>query len=123
LEPLNQFLLKLTPWQLGLILGGGYFLLSVANTFLPLVGTILIVFCGIYLFYAIFVSKGRIVKKLIPVVIAFVVVCVLIIGFFSLGNLRDYFTESEINKAGSSIDWGDDYYWDSFIEGVKKKFN
>ena len=29
--------------------------------------------------------------------------------------------ESERNKIGSSIDWGDDYYWDSGTESVEKK--
>ena len=123
IEPINQFLLKLAPWQWGLILCGVYIVMTLATTFLPLVGTILTAFCGVILFYSIYVSRGRIAKKLVPVVVALVVVCALIIGFFSLGNLRGTFKESEINKAGSSIDWGDDYYWDSNIEGVKKKFN
>lgn len=29
--------------------------------------------------------------------------------------------ESELNKIGSSIDWGDDYYWNSQTESVEKK--
>lgn len=29
--------------------------------------------------------------------------------------------ESERNKIGSSIDWGDGYYWDSNTESVQKK--
>ena len=28
--------------------------------------------------------------------------------------------QSEINRIGSSIDWGDGYYWDSSSESVKR---
>jgi hypothetical protein len=27
---------------------------------------------------------------------------------------------SELNKAGASIDWGEDYHWDSTTESVRK---
>lgn len=29
--------------------------------------------------------------------------------------------ESERNKIGNSIDWGDGYYWDNKTESVQKK--
>lgn len=48
-------------------------------------------------------------------VIAIIVVVILVlIGLISNAN------ESERNKVGSSIDWGDGYYWNSSTESVER---
>lgn len=31
--------------------------------------------------------------------------------------------KSERNRVGSTIDWGDDYYWDSKTESVQRTFS
>lgn len=31
--------------------------------------------------------------------------------------------QSERNRVGSSINWGDDYYWDSKTESVQRTFS
>ena len=48
-------------------------------------------------------------------IIGVIVVLVIVALFNGCGS-----KQSEINRIGSSIDWGDGYYWDSSSESVKR---
>jgi len=50
-------------------------------------------------------------KKVSLVLIIIMAVCLMLCGCTE---------ESERNKIGSSIDWGDGYYWNSQTESVEK---
>lgn len=50
----------------------------------------------------------------------------LLVAFLILAGmltLMGCFEQSERNKIGSSMDWGDDYYWNSSSESVEPKIN
>jgi len=122
LEPVNEFIMNLASWQFGLIVGGVYFLLQVANALLPLLFILLAVFCAALFVYSTVITKGRNLSTLVPVLIGGLVVIALIFGFFAfVGNSDERKEAHERNEIGSSIDWGDDHYWDNNTQSVQKK--
>lgn len=48
-------------------------------------------------------------------IVVFCVVALFLVLLSSCGSV-----ESERNKVGKTIDWGDDYYWDSKTESVQR---
>lgn len=53
--------------------------------------------------------------------IIFIAIVLFIVLLVQCGG-EERSNQSERNRVGSSIDWGDDYYWDSKTESVQRTF-